>query len=97
MSRSHRQAFGEIKREMNVLSDVIEYHVQLLEELQSRVFREDELRDHASNMTSKQYDSLVKRSVCITEKRRESVIPQWLGLPVLPRDPYQDGKIHIFT
>lgn len=93
MPKSHRQAFGAIKGEMHELSGVIDHHVQLLEELKSRVFHEDELRQHASNMTPKQYDSLVKSSVCTTEKRGESVIPQWLGLPVLPRDPYQGGKI----
>lgn len=78
---------------MKGLSGLIDYHSEMLEELERRIFHEDELQKDATSMTSKHYDSLVKSSVCTTEKKRESVIPQWLGLPVLPAEPYQDGKI----
>lgn len=80
---------------MNALSEIIYYHDEVLEELKRTVFHEDELRGYATSMTSKQYDSLVRGSNRATEKRRESAIPQWLGLPVLPTDPYQDGKIFL--
>ena len=80
---------------MNELSDIIAYHNEMLEGLKRRVFHEDKLRGYAPSMTLKQYDSLVKASNRATEERRESVIPQWLGLPVLPTDPYQDGKIFL--
>ena len=78
---------------MNDLSEFIYHHDEVLEKLKRTVFHEGELRGYAKSMTSKQYDSLVRGSNHATEERRESVIPQWLGLPALPTDPYQDGKI----
>ena len=79
---------------MEELSEIIGYHDTILEELKRRVFDEDELKHYATSMTSQQHDSLVKDSHrdCVLGKRRESVIPQWLGLPVQPTDPYQDGE-----
>ena len=78
---------------MKELSQIIDFHDGMIEELKRTVFHEDELEGHATSMTSKQYDSLVKNSKRGPEEKRPSVIPHWLGLPVQPTDPYQDGKI----
>ena len=82
---------------MDGLSKIINDHHRKLGELSRILFHEDELKGHASSMTPKQYDSLVRMSSSsIAQLQREqSVIPFWLGLPVLPPDPYQDGKLEI--
>ena len=85
-----RQAYGAIKNEMKNLSEMIEYQDGMLDELTRSVFHEDELVDYG--MTQKHYDSLTRGSHRTTGKgRKESVIPQWLGLSVQPTDPYQEG------
>ena len=86
-----RQAFGEIRQEMKNLSDMIESYGEMVEELTGTVFHEDELVDYS--MTPKHYDSLTRGSHSAPGKKGESVIPQWLGLPVEPSDPYQDGTL----
>ena len=86
-------AFAEIKKEMNEIAELIVYHDKMNEELKGRVFHEAELKEYASSMTSLQYDSLVKGSNHALTDTKESIIPEWLGLPVPPMDPYQDGKI----
>ncbi|XP_068745884.1 NFX1-type zinc finger-containing protein 1-like isoform X4 [Montipora capricornis] len=84
-------AFAEIKEEMNEIAALIVYHDKINEELKRRVFHEAELKEYASSMTSLQYDSLVKGSNHALTDTKESIIPEWLGLPVPPMDPYQDG------
>lgn len=88
-----RQAYGVIKSEMKSLSEMIEFQDGMLDELTRSVFHEDELADYS--MTRKHYDSLTRGTAHGTagKDRRESVIPQWLGLPVQPTDPYQEGEI----
>ena len=87
-----REAYSAIKNEMESLSQMIEYEDGMLDELTRNVFHEDELVD--ISMTQKHYDSLTRGTVRSTAKkgRKESVIPQWLGLPVQPADPYQEGE-----
>lgn len=82
---------------MGGLSKIINDHHRKLGELKRILFHEDELKANASSMTSKQYDSLVRiSSSSIAQLQRgQSVIPFWLGLPVLPPDPYQEGKLEI--
>lgn len=77
---------------MKNLSEMIECHDGMLEELTRNVhlFHEDELVDYS--MTRKHYDSLTRGSSGAA-RERASVIPQWLGLPVQSTDPYQDGTI----
>lgn len=81
---------------MKELADFIGFCDKTLEELRGRVFHEDELKQAATSMTQTHYDSLVKGSNVASrerDKKNESAIPEWLGLPVPPMDPYQDGKI----
>ena len=61
----------------------------MLEKFTSNVVHEDEFLNLKS-MTPKQYASL-KAGSFDAMRRGESVIPQWLGLPVPPADPYQNG------
>lgn len=69
---------------------MIESHDGMVEELTRNVLHEDELADYS--MTKKHYDSLTRCSQSTSREKRESVIPQWLGLPVQPADPYQVGR-----
>lgn len=69
---------------------MIESHDGMVEELTQNVLHEDELVDYS--MTKKHYDSLTRRSLSTSRERKKSIIPQWLGLPVQPADPYQVGK-----
>ena len=87
------QAYSAIKNEMESLSQMIEYEDGVLDELTRNVFHEDELVDYS--MTQKHYDSLTRGAAlgAAGKGRKESVIPQWLGLPVQPADPYQEGAI----
>ena len=82
---------------MDGLSRIINDHHRKLGELRRILFHEDELKGHASSMTPKQYDSLVRMSSSSTAQlqREQSMIPFWLGLPVLPPDPYQEGNLEI--
>lgn len=82
---------------MGGLSKIINDHHRKLGELKRILFHEDELKANASSMTPTQYDSLVRiSSSSIAQLQRgQSVIPFWLGLPVLPPDPYQEGKLEI--
>ena len=76
---------------MNALSVKITSYGRMLEKFTSNVVHEDEFLNLTS-MSSKQYGSL--RTGCgDAVGRRESVIPRWLGLPVPPADPYQEGEI----
>lgn len=80
---------------MKELAEFIGFRDKTLEELKGRVFHENELKQDASSMTQTHYDSLVKGSNLASQKmtkKNESAIPDWLGLPVPPMDPYQDGK-----
>ena len=88
-----RQAHGAIKNEMESLSLMIEYEDGMLDELSRNVFHEDDLVVGTS-MPQKQYDSLTRSTIRSKARkgRKESVIPQWLGLPVQPADPYQEGE-----
>ena len=80
---------------MKGLSEVIDGHHRTLQELKRTLFHEDKLKEYANSMTLKQYDSLVRKSDPVTAKGEESVIPQWLGLPAQPTDPYQDGNFSL--
>ena len=84
---------------MDGLSKIINDHHRKLGELKRILFHEDELKAHSSSMTPKHYDSLVRMSSSSIAQlqRDQSVIPYWLGLPVLPPDPYQEGKLEILT
>jgi len=88
-----RQAYSAIKNEMESLSQMIEYEDGMLDELSRNVFHEDDLVDCRS-MTQKHYDSLTRGTIRgkVGKGRKESVVPQWLGLPVKPADPYQEGE-----
>lgn len=92
MPRKLGKAISEIRQEMDALSVKITSHGRMLEKFTSNVVHEDEFLNLTS-MTPKQHASLRTRSCDVMEKR-ESVILQWLGLPVPPADPYQDGKIN---
>jgi len=87
-----RQAHGAIKNELESLSHMIEYEDGMLDELSRNVFHEDDLVN--SSMAQKHYDSLTRGTIRSKARkgRKESVIPQWLGLPVQPADPYQEGE-----
>lgn len=87
-----REAYSAIKNDMERLSEMIEYEDGVLDELTRNVFHEDELVDYS--MTQQHYDSLTRGAARGTagKGRKESVIPQWLGLPVQPPDPYQEGE-----
>lgn len=76
---------------MRSLSALIDDHEEMLHELSRTLLHEDELVDYG--MVQKHYDSLTRGSRNNGAKKRESVIPQWLGLPVEPADPYQEGRI----
>ena len=76
---------------MKSLSALIDDHEEMLHELSRTLLHEDELVDYG--MVQKHYDSLTRGSRNNGAKKRESVIPQWLGLPVEPADPYQEGRI----
>ena len=76
---------------MKSLSAMIDDHEEMLHELLRTLLHEDELVDYG--MVQKHYDSLTRGSRNNGAKKRESVIPQWLGLPVEPADPYQEGRI----
>ena len=95
MPRRRKEAFSKIRNEMKELSENIEGNHRMLQELKKTLFHEDKLKGYSNSMTSKQYDSLVRKSHPVTAKREESVIPQWLGLPVQPPDPYQDGNVSL--
>ncbi|PFX30307.1 NFX1-type zinc finger-containing protein 1 [Stylophora pistillata] len=84
-----RKAYGCIKGEMKSLSAMIEDHEGILEDLSRTLLHENELVDYG--MAKKHYDSLTRGSRNAGAKKKESVIPQWLGLPVEPADPYQGG------
>ena len=71
---------------------MIEDHEGILEDLSRTLLHENELVDYG--MAQKHYDSLTRGSRNAGAKKKESVIPQWLGLPVEPADPYQGGKIY---
>lgn len=92
MPRKLGKAISEIRQEMHALSAKITSLGGMLQKLKSNVVHEDEFLNLTS-MTSKQYASL-RTCACDVMGKKESVIPQWLGLPVPPADPYQDGKIH---
>lgn len=77
---------------MDRLSQKITSYGRMLEKFTSNVVHEDEFLN-LNSMTSKQYASL-KAGSFDTTGRRASVIPQWLGLPVPPADPYQNGMIN---
>lgn len=66
-------------------------HEGMLDELSKTVLHEDELVKYS--MSQKHYDSLTRGLQRTAREKKESVIPQWLGLPVQPADPYQGGKI----
>lgn len=76
---------------MRSLSALIDDHEEMLHELSKTLLHEDELVDYG--MVQKHYDSLTRGSRNNGAKKRKSVIPQWLGLPVEPADPYQEGRI----
>lgn len=93
MPKKLGKAISEIRQEMDALSVKITSHGGMLEKFTSNVVHEDEFLNLMS-MTSKQHHSL-RTGSNDTMGTRDSVIPQWLGLPVQPVDPYQDGTINI--
>ena len=76
---------------MQVLSEMIDDHEGILDELSKTVLHEDELVEYS--MSQKHYNSLTRGLQSTAREKKESVIPHWLGLPVQPADPYQGGKI----
>ena len=76
---------------MDNLFEVISINSKMIEKFTTDVIDEDEFVKCTTSMTTQQYDSLKKRS-----NRGEPVMSHWLGLPVEPADPYQDGKIHLY-
>ncbi|KAL9983465.1 hypothetical protein ACROYT_G005640 [Oculina patagonica] len=89
LPRKLGKAISEIRQEMDALSVKIMSHGRMLEKFTSNVVHEDQFLNLTS-MTSKHYASL-RAGSCDVVGKKESVIPQWLGLPVPPADPYQDG------
>ena len=61
---------------------------QMLEFFSTNVIDEDMLANCAASMTSQHYASLKSGM-----GRSEHVMMHWLGIPVEPVDPYQDGKM----
>lgn len=52
-----------------------------------------ELATSATSMTSEHYNSLQRNFSAGTRKREPAVMLQyWLGLPVEPANPYEEGK-----
>ena len=92
MPKGLRQRYHETRDEMDGLFKLISSDSEMLEKFTRTVIDEDELKRCASSMTPQHYESLKR-----TTERSESVMTHWLGLPVEPADPYQDGKLFILT
>ena len=73
---------------MNVLSRQFENHRRMVNTLETNVVDEDKLNQWSTSLTTQHYETLKSRKAA-----RESVMPYWLGLPVVPPDPYSAGKI----
>ena len=82
---------------MNDLFAKISFDSRLLENCTSTVMDVDELVKVATSMTSQHFDSLKSMfPPAMGKSDSTSMLPRWLGLPVEPTDPYQEGKISFF-
>lgn len=73
---------------MNELSRQFEDHRLMINTLETDVVDENTLSQWSTSLTTRHYQTLISRRAF-----RESVMPNWLGLPVEPPDPYGAGKI----
>lgn len=83
-----RNLTSKVKAKMNVLSREFENHRIMVNTLETNVVDEDKLNQWSTSLTTQHYETLTSRKAA-----RESVMPSWLDLPVVPPDPYGAGKI----
>ena len=83
-----RKLSKETEGEMDELWREISSDSQMLKNFSTNVIDEDVLVSCATSMTSQHYASLKSHM-----GRSDHVMMHWLGIPVEPVDPYQDGKM----